>query len=344
MAEKTLRLKNLGAFDDLTIDLSEGINVLLGANSTGKTQILKWLYAMLKAYERPVLPGSDDMLELKQKIERVFMPASQLSSGLIRRAAEVGQGSATVVGDRGKLPITISPKHLFGIDGSSRTVGATVTYIAAREMLAHYEGFVAAYLKRESAFDETFFDLCVSLGESPLRAKEGDFAHDVAAEIEKVIGGAVELDGGRFYVNFEASGGPRLEAQLVAEGLRKLASIARLVRTGAIAKGSLLLWDEPESGINPRLVAAVARILGVLVREGVQVVLATHDYLLARRISLLTEMEDAIPARFFLLSREGEGAPVTVSTADTYEDLPQTPIEEEYLRLQDDARAVFEGR
>lgn len=340
MAVKTLRLKNLGAFQDATFEFSPGINVLLGANSTGKTHVLKWLYATLVGH-RPVLGlHVADVDLVKGKIERVFLPGSRRISHLIRRVGDVTEGTLWVGGEEGHIPIAVFEDGL-SLLGSTWDSDVLISYVPAREMLAHYEGFVADYLKRESAFDETFFDLCVSLGESPLRAKEGDFAHDVAAEIEKVIGGAVELDGGRFYVNFGASGGPRLEAQLVAEGLRKLASIARLVRTGAIAKGSLLLWDEPESGMNPRLVAAVARILGVLVRAGVQVVLATHDFLLAQRISLLAEAKDPIPARFFLLSRDGEGSPVQVASGATYTDIPRTPSEEEYLRLQDDHRALF---
>lgn len=346
MAVKTLRLRNLSAFEDVTFKLSPGINVLLGANSTGKTHVLKWLYATLKVFEKerkkkvfdPVLHLMD---LLSNKFLRVFLPASGEVGDLVRRAAGASSGELRVEGQGEVLGIEIDAGGGFGFEPNRWTPRTVVTYIPSREMLAHYEGFVSEYLKRESQFDETFFDLCVSLGETPLRSVVNDFAYKVSSTITDVVGGAVELDGGRFYVNFERSGGPRLEAQLVAEGLRKLASVARLVRTGAIAEGSLLLWDEPESGMNPRLVAAVARILGILVREGVQVVIATHDFLLAQRISLLAEAKDPIPARFFLLSREGEGKPVQVVSGGTLTDLPRTPMEDEYLRLYDDQRAAF---
>lgn len=343
MAIEKLHIRNLSAFNDVKFEFSPGVNVLLGANSTGKTHVLKWLYATLKIFGSAPREGETEKDRLRASLGNVFVPDRRYSGGLVRRGGAAPGGRIEVCSAGEVLAYSLhSSRNQIDL-GKKNNWKQTlpVMYVPSREMLAHYEGFVAAYIKRESAFDETFFDLCVALGESPLRAEPGAFAFDVSAQIERVIGGAVELDGGRFYVNFKSSGGPRLEAHLVAEGLRKLASIARLVRTGGIAKGSLLLWDEPESGMNPRLVAAVARILGVLVRAGVQVVLATHDFLLAQRISLLAEAKDPIPARFFLLSREGEGSPVHVVSGATYTDIPRTPSEEEYLRLQDDHRALF---
>jgi Recombinational DNA repair ATPase (RecF pathway) len=36
-----LQLKNFTAFIELTIDFSPGINIIIGENGTGKTQLLK---------------------------------------------------------------------------------------------------------------------------------------------------------------------------------------------------------------------------------------------------------------------------------------------------------------
>ena len=40
-----VRLKNFTAFDELDLELSPGINVLVGANGTGKTHLMKVCYA-----------------------------------------------------------------------------------------------------------------------------------------------------------------------------------------------------------------------------------------------------------------------------------------------------------
>ena len=41
-----LQLKNFTAFSELTIDFSPGINIIIGENGTGKTQLLRAILAM----------------------------------------------------------------------------------------------------------------------------------------------------------------------------------------------------------------------------------------------------------------------------------------------------------
>ena len=41
-----LHLKNFIAFTDLSIDFSPGINIIIGENGTGKTQLLRAILAM----------------------------------------------------------------------------------------------------------------------------------------------------------------------------------------------------------------------------------------------------------------------------------------------------------
>ncbi|MFO1416253.1 MAG: hypothetical protein U1F28_03715 [Acinetobacter sp.] len=38
---------------------------------------------------------------------------------------------------------------------------------------------------------------------------------------------------------------------LIAEGLRKLAMLARLISTGTLLEQDYLFWDEPETNLSP---------------------------------------------------------------------------------------------
>lgn len=45
MSIESIELKNFTVFKSLKIDFSKGINIIIGENGTGKTQLLKAIYA-----------------------------------------------------------------------------------------------------------------------------------------------------------------------------------------------------------------------------------------------------------------------------------------------------------
>jgi len=48
----------------------------------------------------------------------------------------------------------------------------------------------------------------------------------------------------RFYLKPENQA--KIEFNLVAEGIRKIALLWQLIKNGTLEKGSVLFWDEPE--------------------------------------------------------------------------------------------------
>lgn len=77
MKIKSIALENFMIFDSVDVEWSSGINVILGDNSTGKTTLLKALYALVKPYSRKdfpkcTLPQQEDMIV--NKMVGVFRP------------------------------------------------------------------------------------------------------------------------------------------------------------------------------------------------------------------------------------------------------------------------------
>lgn len=321
---------NFTVFADATFDLCPGINVLIGANATGKSHAMKAIYAL----------RSDDLRrELTAKLSGVFRPDHGDLARLIRHGCSYAVVGLYTGGQDIKLTL--------GLNGSVEQAGGGFShletlYIPSREVLSMYEGFIAAYQSRELSFDETFFDLCVALNANVLRGERAERAAPLLQQLEAILGGKVLLEGNRFYV--QPAGGEKVEAHLVAEGMRKIATIARLVQNGSIAPGGVLFWDEPETNLNPRLIRQVVEVLIELARHGVQIVLATHDYLLSHRLSLLAEYNQ-VPrdsVRFFGLARSEPDGPVVVSRGDTLADLPENPIVDEFARHYDFERELFD--
>jgi hypothetical protein len=78
-----------------------------------------------------------------------------------------------------------------------------------------------------------------------------------------------------------------LEPHLLAAGFRKLGLLLYLVRNQIIEPGGTLFWDEPEANLNPGLMRPFIEVFVALAAMGVQVILATHSLFVLREIEIL---------------------------------------------------------
>lgn len=340
----TVELDQFGPFAHATFDLVPGVNVLLGANGTGKTFMTKGLYSLVKGLSGEGAPGVPPREAVRGKLAGVFRP----DDGDVRRLVSRVQGRSTGrlrvdFDDRDPIRVTISTgaRPISSLTyprgkGEAPNIDVPALFLPSREVLAMYEGFIAAYQNRELSFDETYFDTAVALSATALRGRRPGNLSKVAERLEGEIGGKVRLEGPRFYLH--ASAGGRLEAHLMAEGWRKVASVVHLIANGALRQGGLLIWDEPEANLHPRLAEVVVDCLVALAEGGVQILVATHDYLVADAISRAGEYRDvlgtAASIRFFQLTR-GDGSPAAVQSADTFAELGDNPLLTAFLEHHD---------
>ena len=333
---RRLEVHEFGAFEDLELELSPGINVFIGRNSTGKTHLLKLLYAIAKSYEHKV---KDHAAILKAKLDGVFKPADGRIGRLVHRAR--GQKSAFVVATKGGGRVEFTLSTLGNLDAREKKwpMPSKNLFLPPREVLAMYEGFIAAYESRELSFDETYYDACVALSANQLRGPRWVETKELVEPLEEVLGGSVRRSGDRFYIRAGGTGG-WMEAHLVAEGLRKIAMLVHLITNGSLAQQGALFWDEPEANLNPRLVGKVAKLLQGFAKSGIQVFLASHDYLLTQRLSLAAEIDPELSIRFFSLSRRRSGG-VEAEWGRSLTEIEETPMMKEFNRYFDEQRAAF---
>ncbi len=340
---RSLSIKNFTAFSNANFDFSPGINVLIGENSTGKTHVLKLIYSLLELSKfdgersettKQLLkfidifkPEANQFWNLRRKsTSLLYEPPSneELAAQLIlanQEKAELFISKNEKDEDTLRLPVPSIPQN--GIPNA--------LFLPSREVLSIYPGFIAAYLNRETAFDETYYDLCVSLNANPLRKEKYELVKHLVEPLEKIFGGEgkVSKEGDHFFVDLPDAG--KLEAQLVAEGYRKLASLVYLIRNGSLTTKSVLLWDEPEANLNPKLVTAVVEFLINLANAGVQIFIATHNYLFSHEISLHAEYGLERNIKFFSLYRQEGKDGVQVESGDTLAQLSNNPILDAYV-------------
>ncbi len=345
MALETLRLQEFGAFEDVTFEFSPGLNVIIGENATGKSHAMKAGYCVLRSLLRQ--GAKDDVgqlsFRLRDKLSRVFRPKDDEIGRLVRRAPGSKRAAITLTATGAELQASFDRKSTMEVSVARGRFTDSAIFLPSRELLALFEGFIAAYEARELSFDETYYDSCVALDAALLRGARAEQARALLDPLREILGGTVSSKGGSFYVK---QGNANMEAHLVSEGLRKIASIYHLINNGRLAKNSILFWDEPEASLNPRLVDRVAELLLALTGNGMQVIVASHDYLLTHRLSLKAEygtLANNSQLRFFGLSRQKPRGPVTMEQGRTLADLGNNAILDEFARFYDDEQRLALG-
>ncbi|WP_437669560.1 AAA family ATPase [Sorangium sp. So ce131] len=323
-----VELRNFTAFADLALDLSPGINVFIGTNSTGKTHLLKVLYAACDVSRLEERTFAD-------KLGRVFMPSQGSIGRLVRR--QKGGSSASVTVHRGADNVSVTFANQTQRADKATTAATRwsarpmeCAYIPVKEMLAHAPGFRSLYETREIHFEEIYADLVTRAYLPKLRGPIDENRGKLLKIIQEQMQGTVFVQGEEFFLRSSAG---NLEFSLLAEGLRKLALIWLLIQNGTLLSGSVLFWDEPETNLNPAVMGTIAEILLELRRLGVQIFAATHDYAFLKELALRASPEE--PVAYHALFRPAAGEGVSVSTSATLDEVHPNAIRETFLSIFD---------
>ncbi|MBF0177025.1 MAG: AAA family ATPase [Magnetococcales bacterium] len=337
-----LQLTNFTVFEQADLSFSPGLNVVVGVNGTGKSHLLKLAYALHAVSAEEGRKGMTDaptktamQPRLAEKLVHVFRPDSlgrlaRRKQGRERCEVEAefaapGRNIAFDFAYQSKSEVNISQLPTEWADKSP-------AFFPTRELLTIFPKFVSLYEERYLEFEETYRDTCLLLGAPSIKGSRESTVRKLLTPLEEAMGGKIVLDKtGRFYLNLPGKG--NLEMPLVAEGLRKLGMVSRLIATGTLLDQGVLFWDEPETNLNPRLIRLMAQTILDLCRNGIQVFVATHSLFLLKEFDILlaSQPQPGVRTRYFALNTLDDG--VTVSQGDSSGDVdPIAALDEELLQ------------
>ena len=166
-------------------------------------------------------------------------------------------------------------------------------FIPAKEILSHSYNLNAATEKNNVRFDDTYLDIINAAKVDISVGRNSASKNAMLRRIQEMTHGTVVYDAKRdeFYLK---NGSSRQEFNLVAEGIRKMALLWQLVKNGTLEKGSVLFWDEPEANINPTYISIIVEMLLELQRQGVQIFISTHDYMIASYFDVKKQAGDSV--------------------------------------------------
>jgi energy-coupling factor transporter ATP-binding protein EcfA2 len=364
----SLKLKNFVAFTDLTIDFSPGINIIIGENGTGKTQLLKAILALSGPEVGMDQPGE----QLARKLCRMYHPLSG-QVGELRRVGTRGGAMLSATFASGQAVTAKFNGSATEAKVHSDMVGevAPAIFIPTKEVLSLVRGLTTEQPDQptiERIFDDGYLDLARQLikeGSNDLNAKvqlDPRFA-SIVPRLTNLIDGQYLLENGRFVFEpgrflekdaakrsraqhaqmyqdstewkFIPTSKKRLSSTMTAEGFRKIGVLQRLLNNGTLNPGATgpLLWDEPESNLNPKLMKDLVLALLELARNGQQVILATHDYVLLKWFDLLMNKDEGDQLRFHVLSWEEGTDQVLSESMDDYRAIEPNAIADTFNEL-----------
>lgn len=329
-----LAVKNFTVFREADFAFGD-LNIVHGENGAGKTHVLKLAYSAWTclhpgrtsgAGEHPTHDWLD--AELGRKLVGVFRPTSV---GRLARRVQ-GQTRAEVslsfADPEGALRFHFSTRSAQKVSCDavpSAWLPHGSVYLPPREALSVFPGFVNIYDTANLALDETWRDLALMLD---VRRTVGQPRRDVKAlldPIEQALGGSLVLDDHGFSLRMPNG---KMEIDLVAEGLRKLATVAWLVANDRLQRRGSLFWDEPEANLNPRLIRSLAPVVVGLARRGVQVFVATHSLFLIRELVVARQAQASDLAVRFIGLHPGDDGVEVRQGADIADSTPLAALDE----------------
>jgi len=356
---ESLTLENFTVFENATFDFCPGINVLIGENSTGKTHVLKVICSFLKVgSEKEKLAkllsqhskeniDAADLMAYSVELPQIFKMREMDIIRLSTLSHKTDSKLRFKLLETDPIFLNIAPIGIGSRCANFLPDNISSLYIPADEFLSKTEGFIALSMSRELPYSKIYYYLALALNALPLQPFHLTEVQPILDSLQSIIAGEewkksnfIKQENGRFY--FELPEG-KLDVHLMADGYRKFGMLWYLLRNGSITKNSILFWDEPETSLNPKLIRELVKILQQLAAIGVQIFIATHDYLLSYELSLLNEYpsDNQIDIKFFSLHKPSRNAGVVVEAAKTLAEIDHNPIIEAYAAYHDHESALF---
>ena len=331
-----LTLTRFTAFEQLELRPSPGVNVLIGENGTGKTHLMKVLYAACDVTKTET--------SFADKLVRVFLPADRRVGRLVHRQPGVARCVVSVRRtNRSSIRLEFETRASGEVKETARRWSrdpVESAFIPVKETLSNGPGFRSLYARREVHFEEVYADILDRAYQPILRGPMERDRKKVLAALSKALPGRVAVKNEEFYFRDKRG---NLEFTLLSEGLRKLGLIWLLIQNGTLLEGSVLFWDEPEANLNPSVIGDVIETVLELHRLGVQIFLATHDFSVLKELDLRRGQDDSVS--FHALSRDRRTGRIECRTSDAYLGLEPNLIERSMTDLFDrDVRRSLGGR
>lgn len=326
---RELQIKNFGPIKELEVPSLGSMNLFIGENGSGKTYVLKAIYAAIKSIEQHKRGKEIKSVKelLSDKLYWTFQPDNL--GNLVNKSSK--EELKFKITDSENLKFSFSfkdstEKSVPNVENEFLPTETNSIFIPAKEILSSRNIIIKSKdINKEFGFDDTYYDLAKAL----LPVTSGKNYKEFSKAREKIM----ELISGRIQYNetsrewvFKDDNKYEYPIGITSEGIKKVSILETLLGNRYLTKESMIFIDEPESNLHPKLLSEFMEILFGLSKLGMQIFLATHSYFVVKKLYIIAQREaTSIP----IISFERDATTVS----DLKEGLPDNPIITESINL-----------
>lgn len=324
-----INLYNYGLQKRIEWDNLKNINLIIGENSSGKTFVLKSIYAALKTLEQykkgQEVKGLSELLAEKLywtfQVDKLGDLVKKGENTLSFRMQENKDSFAYEFGKGTEHQISkISSTYTSSRDKTS-------IFIPAKEVLSLFQIILKS--REQDAmfgFDDTYLDLVRALQRPPMQGKNFASFSKGRKKLEEIIHGKIVYDttSGQWYFK---RGNTKFPIGITSEGIKKIAIFNRLLSNRYLSNHSIIFIDELEASLHPKAISDYVDMIFELAQSGIQFFIATHSYFVIKKMCILSKTYNMpIP----VLSLSADAIPIYENMLDG---MPDNSIIDEAVRL-----------
>lgn len=339
MAIQAFELNNFGPIIQVNGQGLGKLNLIIGKNSTGKTYLLKALYALTRTQEEAG-KGDDPRLFNDVLADKLYWTFQNEKLGdLVTKGAD--KLSALVeMADNRKMRFefgTDTTKKVVQVENNTLAREVNSIFLPPKEILSLQKIILKSALQdRVFGFDATYVDLALAL-QNPTQSGRNFTAFSTSrTQLEDMFTGKVAYNSGKGQWQYK-QGNKVFSIHATAEGVKKIAILDTLLGNRYLTPDSVIFIDEPESALHPKAIVQLLDIIKLLADVGIQFFMATHSYFVIKKLYLIA-LQNKMSIPVFIGAIDGW------QQKNLLDGIPDNEIINESIRLFDEELEVgFNG-
>lgn len=325
---KNIDIASFGPIEKFAFDGFQNINLIIGRNGSGKTFLLKALYAGLKTVEQ-YQRGNEPRSQKQLLADALYWTFQGHELGNLVRKGDANLYFSMSSDKDERLAYSFGAKTVNTIQNMEDSFAPTEVnnvFIPAKEILSIQDVILRSYeVDKAFGFDKTYVDLARALSKTVRGRNYKEFS-DARKTLGDALGGRLEFDDNTKEWIFRDGDKRVINISLTSEGIKRLSILDLLLGNHFLTRDSVVIIDEAEANLHPSLVCKFMEILVMLAQAGLQIFLSSHSYFVIKSLYVLAHKHQiSIPT----ISFEADGAIV----GDLLVGMPENPIVEESVNI-----------